>query len=335
MIPARHFRTITAVLLGALLLASPQAAAEGVRQGLAICLQTILPALFPFLVLCSWLTANLANRGFALALGTSWLGGYAVCAQNLAALQARHALTPQQVQLLLIAGCCSSPGFVIGCVGGQLLGSVPLGVLLYGLQLAVNLLCAALLSLCKPPDLPPVPQTKTAAPSAGGFAAALSRGVDSCLTVCGCVIFFRIVYCTLAPVLPSELRPLASALLEISAGCTDFAAQGGTVALYGCCCSLGVLGLSVFVQMRAFLGAGVPWRRFLLSRVMHTGLLLFAVRLLSPLLPGTVAAYSSLAPRVIPMNRLQPDTALLSFCFFCAVLYKIREKFYNRKQHKG
>lgn len=334
MIPARYFRIMTAVLLGALLLASPQAAAEGVRQGLAICLQTILPALFPFFVLCSWLTANLSTRGFALALGTSWLGGYAVCAQNLAALQARRALTPQQVQLLLIAGCCSSPGFVIGCVGGQLLGSVPLGILLYSLQLAANLLCAALLSLCKPPALPPAPQAKAAGLSAGGFAAALNRGVDSCLTVCGCIIFFRIVYCALAPVLPTWLRPFVSALLEISAGCTDFAVQGGAVALYGCCFSLSVLGLSVFVQMRAFLGSGMPWRRFLLSRGMHTALLLLAVRLLSPLLPGTAAVYSSLAPRVIPMHRLRPDTALLTFCFFCAVLYKFREKFYNRIQNQ-
>lgn len=72
-----------------------------------------------------------------LVLG--WCGGYAVCAQQIAALRKTGELPPRDAALLLLLGCCSGPGFVVGCIGGQLFGSVALGLLLYGLQLAANL----------------------------------------------------------------------------------------------------------------------------------------------------------------------------------------------------
>ncbi len=76
-----------------------------------------------------------------------WCGGYAVCAQQIAALRKTGELPPRDAALLLLLGCCSGPGFVVGCIGGQLFGSVALGLLLYGLQLAANLAAAACLVL--------------------------------------------------------------------------------------------------------------------------------------------------------------------------------------------
>ena len=83
---------------------------------------------------------------------------------------------------------------------------------------------------------------------------AISSAVTSSLSVCGCVVFFRIVGAVLLAVLP--LPPTAvSAALEVSAGCADFAALGGAAALYGCCACLSVLGVSVWAQLRLFAGA--------------------------------------------------------------------------------
>ena len=44
-------------VLGVLLLAAPKAAAEGFASGTALCLASVLPALFPFFVVCELLTA--------------------------------------------------------------------------------------------------------------------------------------------------------------------------------------------------------------------------------------------------------------------------------------
>ena len=147
--------------LGVLLLAAPEAAAEGFASGTALCLASVLPALFPFFVVCELLTAappparllrplqrllGLEAPEAAQAVALSWLGGYAVSAQLAGRLYGTHRISRRDARRLLLLGCCSGPGFVIGCVGGLLLGRLQLGVLLYGSQLAANLAATACLS---------------------------------------------------------------------------------------------------------------------------------------------------------------------------------------------
>ena len=152
-----------ALALSGLLLARPQAAAQGFAAGLKLCGGSLLPALFPLFVLCGLLGPLAPALGWPLrplmrlcgirsprapaVLVLGWCGGYAVCAQQIAALRKTGELPPRDAALLLLLGCCSSPGFVVGCIGGQLFGSVALGLLLYGLQLAANLAAAACLVL--------------------------------------------------------------------------------------------------------------------------------------------------------------------------------------------
>lgn len=149
-------------VLGILLLAAPEAAAEGFASGTALCLASVLPALFPFFVVCELLTAappparllrplqrllGLEAPEAAQAVALSWLGGYAVSAQLAGRLYGAHRISRRDARRLLLLGCCSGPGFVIGCVGGLLLGRLQLGVLLYTAQLAANLAATACLDL--------------------------------------------------------------------------------------------------------------------------------------------------------------------------------------------
>ena len=137
-------------VLGILLLAAPETAAEGFASGTALCLASVLPALFPFFVVCELLTAappparllrplqrllGLESPEAAQAVALSWLGGYAVSAQLAGRLYGTHRISRRDARRLLLLGCCSGPGFVIGCVGGLLLGRLQLGVLLYAAQL--------------------------------------------------------------------------------------------------------------------------------------------------------------------------------------------------------
>lgn len=331
-----------------LLLRAPALSVQGFESGIQLCVQTVLPALFPFFVICELLVAcplqgtalktvarllGFRQEKAALALLLSWIGGYAVCARLTRQLARNGSLTRREANLLLILGCCSSPGFVVGCVGGLLLGNIRLGIVLYIVQIAANLLCAALclpfLSASKNNlSLSACPSDSPAGPS---FSIALNAAVTSCLQVCGCVLFFRIAGAVLSPFLPSHplSPPFLSALLEISAGCFDFAAQGGRWALYGCCLCLSGLGLSVWAQLSLLLQGAGSLRLLAASRGLHCIIYMLLVRLLAGLLPGTTAVYSTLASRVIPSHRLPWDAALLVFCFVCAALYKVRQNFYN------
>ena len=380
-----------ALAFGVLVLAVPEAATRGFAGGTALCLQSVLPALFPFFVVCELLTAapplavllrpmqrvlGLESAETARALLLSWVGGYAVCARLAGQLYGAGRITRRDAALLQVLGCCSGPGFVIGCVGGALLGNVRLGVVLYAAQIGANLGAGAVCQLlshivganivrpsswrgCAYPERPLTSETarvrtmfaptdctrevsgrsKVLSPTrcggshlaegAKGLPQAISSAVTSSLSVCGCVVFFRIVGAVLLAVLP--LPPTAvSAALEVSAGCADFAALGGAAALYGCCACLSVLGVSVWAQLRLFAGAAYRPRLLVFSRAVHLVLLQLLVRVCAQLLPGSVTACSTLAARVLPVFRLPPDAAAAGFVFLCAALYKARQSIYNK-----
>ena len=352
----RRWAALGALAFGALVLARPQAAATGFAGGTALCLQSVLPALFPFFVVCELLTAapppaallrpvqkvlGLASSETARAVLLSWVGGYAVCAKLTGQLYGSGHITKRDAVLLQVLGCCSGPGFVVGCVGGLLLGNVHLGMVLYSAQIGANLVCACILvgaDACIRPggaadfSKKGMPRRtggrmRASAPTDGvtmNLPAAISSAVTSSLSVCGCVVFFRVV----GAVLPLR-GAWVSALLEVSAGCADFAAVSGQTALYGCCGCLSLLGVSVWAQMQLFSGKAFCPRVLLFSRAVHFLLLQGIVRLCVRFLPGAVTACSSLSARVVPVFRLPPDAAAAGFVFLCAALYKLRQNLYN------
>lgn len=344
----QSLETAALALLCVGLLCRPQAAAQGFADGARLCVGSLLPALFPFLVVCEILASvplptfllrplarllGLQSEETAAALLASWLGGYAVCARLTAQLRAAGHISRRDATLLVLLGCCSGPGFVVGYIGGLLLGSSSLGMLLYGLQLAANLLATI---LCLP--LLPVPELSEAAPLAKRIAkrttflpTAISSAASTCLNLCGCVIFFRVVSGMLleGTELPEVISACVSAACEITAGCAAFAALGGKTALYGICLTMSLLGFSVWEQLRLLLQDQVPMRVLLASRLLHAGIFPLLVGLLAKLLPQKQTVFSSLAPRVIPMCRLPPDAALVAGVFLCTLLYKGCKNFYN------
>ena len=368
----RFFTAAAAAVLGVLVLAEPQAAKQGFASGTVLCLDSVLPALFPFFVVCELLMTapppavllrplqrvlGLESAETAQAVVLSWVGGYAVCARLAGQLYGAGKISRRDAVRLQILGCCSGPGFVIGCVGGLLLGNVRLGVVLYAAQIGANLMVAGVLAYLplrgRWPEGPEgeslaiarkvLGSGKALSPSRCGgsplaegaksspvtFPSAITSTVTSSLSVCGCVVFFRLVGAVLGAVIPLP-SVLVSAALEVSAGCADFAVLGGQAALYGCCAVLSLLGVSVWAQMQLFAGAAFCPQVLLASRLLHLvflqGILRFCVRFL----PGDVGVCSTLSARIVPLLHLPPDAAAVGFVFLCAALYKAWQNLYNK-----
>lgn len=333
------FALFGSLILCVLALMRPADAAAGFADGLRLCASSVLPALFPFFIVCELAAGASVIRRLAAPLRRplhlfgvtspaapqilllSLLGGYAVCAASVRRL--RNELTSREAALLMVLGCCAGPGFLVGCVGGLLLGSVRLGVLLYAVQLAANLLCAAF-SVPFLPEEERTPALRTAAASPVSLPQAICRGVDSSLSVCGCVVFFRMAGSVL------HLGAAGSALLEVSAGCAAFAAMGGAAALFGCCLSVSLLGSSVWAQLAMLLDGSVSLKPLLISRLAHCAVYPALVWLCMRVMPGLSPVFSSLQGRIIPVTRLAPDAALITASFLCAALYNGTKKFYNK-----
>lgn len=153
------------VWTGALLFAAasvflrPGAAAGGVLRGLSVCYETVIPALFPFLVLSRLLLESRAANALGLllrpytrllglhspkaptAMLCGVLGGFAGGAKAVDVLYRTGELTAAEAALLLVCTIGSGPGFVVSSVGALMLGSAGAGWLLLGAQLGASLVC--------------------------------------------------------------------------------------------------------------------------------------------------------------------------------------------------
>ena len=214
------------VFFGAALLFFPDVSAAAAREGVALCLQTVLPSLFPFFVLSSLLVQSdvprLLSRAMAgvmyplfgvsgagasgLILGL--LGGYPVGARTVAELYGRGEIAREEAEQLLAFCNNSGPGFFLGVCGTAVFGSARAGAYLYLIHVGAALVTGVLLRR----DLG-LPRRKAVSRQRAPFdlAAALPAAVQSSFAAVGSVsafvIFFMVLLrlLSLVPALPFRL----------------------------------------------------------------------------------------------------------------------------------
>ena len=148
------FLFISVVAVGAGLLFFPGAAVQGARKGLSFCGQILIPSIFPFMVLASFLVkSGLAKKigrhigaitrflfylpgctGATILVGL--IGGYPAGARGIKALVEQGEISPRQGERMLNFSVGAGPAFVITAVGANLLGNSAAGVVLFVSQVA-------------------------------------------------------------------------------------------------------------------------------------------------------------------------------------------------------
>lgn len=324
-------------LLGAatalLVFVAPQTCADALRQGLALCGGPLLVSLFPFLVVSALIMRSgagevlgvllwpvvrcigLRSRSAGSVLLIGLVGGFAPAAAAAAEAVRSRELTPQEASALLPACICSGPSFVILTVGEQLLGSRTAGLCLFAAQVLAGWLTAALLCrVCgRPKPLPaPLAATQTEPPPA--LDAILAQAAVTYLKLCGFVLYFRLLTAGCGLLLPAALAPFPAMLLEVCSGC-DYAARTGLWASGLCCAALSVQGASVLLQVRTLCPPEVSLRPLLWGRFLHLPLSLALFYLGLP--QDAVESFNTLCARVVPMQRVPTDCALLVFAVCC------------------
>lgn len=282
-------------VLALLLLTCGNTAAQGVRDGISLCLASVIPALFPFFVAAQLLTALGAAEVLGRAAGPLFrrlfgidgagaaafllglLGGYPVGAKAAGSLVRQGLLSPEDGARLLTFCNNAGPAFILGIVGGGVFHSPRAGVWLYLLHAASATAVGLLLCRAggrKPPTVPrtapAVPVKKPTASLAAAFIEAVQSGVRAMAGVCGFVIFF-LVLLRLAEGALGSLPPLAAGLLELTNGILRLTPdRRGFITAAGL---LGWGGLSVHGQTAAVLGgSGVSLRRYLPAKALQGAL---------------------------------------------------------------
>ncbi len=322
------------LLLGLLLF--PAEAADGAAQALRLCATSVIPALFPYMVLCrllsarSRLPAGLTQRlsgpmqrlfgvgGNVLSpLLLSYLGGYpigvvSVCAQYRAGLLQRG-----EVERALRFCNNSGPAFFLGILGGQIFRDRRAGLLLYCIHILSGLLVGMATAL--PADdsnaIPPV-----SAQQRPGFGSALLSAIEeSCaalLQICGLVLSFRVLLRLGAAVgllsaLPSAAQAVLIGSLELTSGLLSLAPTRSAFVLAAFLMGWG--GLCVQMQASSiYRPLGLHPRGCLLCKLLH-GLLSAGIALLcclrSPLALSALALLPALAVALRRLRIAVPEAA--------------------------
>lgn len=265
-----------------LLLARSAEAAQAVRDGLALCAGSVIPALFPFLAVSGLLTALDAGASPALGplarlLGCSragarafllgLVGSYPVGARTVAQLYRRGGISRREAcRLLLFSNNCG-PAFILGVAGLGCFGSLRAGVLLWGVHILAALVIALALPrrAAEPPERPGSVPART--PLVPALIAAVRDAAGTMVYICGFVVFFLVLLRVMGRVTGLS-HPVLSGAVELTQGILALPhTRRGFVWAAGL---LGWGGLSVHGQSAAVLsGTDLPMGPYLAAKAAH------------------------------------------------------------------
>lgn len=201
---------IAALCAMAALLMSTESVISCCRGALSLCLELIMPSLFPFFVLSGLLNrlglpallgrllSPLAGRIFhvsgpgASAFFIGITGGYPMGASYIADMLERGQVNGAEASRLLSFCNNSGPAFIVGAVGAGVFHSASVGLLLYLIHILAAIIAGVLLRPRKAINFSPCAQAaaesiKTALPEA------VRQSVVSTLNVCGFVVCFTVL----------------------------------------------------------------------------------------------------------------------------------------------
>jgi sporulation integral membrane protein YlbJ len=314
------------------------AVAEGVRRGLTVCGNILIPSLFPFMALSVFLAGTEYGRVLSRPLWPvttrllrlpgelgvvvllSLIGGYPVGAKMVAALLEEGRVDRATAERMLCFCVNAGPPFVITAVGAGMFASAKTGMILFASQTAATLLIGFLVSRrAKSRErkrLPPLSADKAAV-----FVQAVNSAASGMFAMCAFAILFSGVLALANSFTDNTIvRGLLAGLLEVTAGSSAASRLGGLGGFVLTSCVLSFGGCSVLFQiMSCFRGLAISFRPFLLSRAAHMGLAAAIALPLYLLLGESAPVWLARTP---PTLYATSGTALLSVCLLamCAIL---------------
>lgn len=285
-----------------LILRNSDTAIEYMNRGLRLCAKTVIPSLFPFMVISELIVsggigatvfrpiAPLLQRLFRIpeagccAVLLGMLCGFPVGAKCAMTAFDRGKLTRAEAERVLTFSNNPSSAFLINAVGVSLWGNRKFGVALYVTVLASQLLTGALfarlpLRQTSPEEFAPPAPPQSRRTGAGFFTDAIRSACFSMLLVCAYVIFFSALVGTLSLLLdaiklPAWIKASVFCIFELSGGMSAAASLSAPLsAALLCAFAAGWSGLSVHCQILSVCdGRGLRFRSYFLAKLLQSGL---------------------------------------------------------------
>lgn len=206
----------------------------GAAEGVRLCLQTLIPSLFPFFILSILLTSSLSGTSIPILrpigrlcgipagaeslLLTGFLGGYPSGAQSIAQCYEGGQLTRSDAQRML--GFCSNagPAFLFGIIASRF-SRMRIAWVIW----AIHILSAVLTGMLLPGKNVTKVTSKTQ--RSVSIHQALRRSIFVMAQICGWVIISRVIICFcqrwILWLFPVWVQVAITGFLELANGCCD------------------------------------------------------------------------------------------------------------------
>lgn len=299
-----------------LLILDANTAISGAKDGVALCLFTLIPSLFPFILLSILICGSLAGTNFRFLrplgklcgiptgseslLLLSFAGGYPVGAQSVAEAWNGGQLSLPDAKRML--GFCNNagPAFIFGIIASAFDSPVVPWVL-WGIHVLSGILTAVILPKNREGSF------QSTAPKNITLSSALKKAIASMALICGWVIVFRVIITVCSRwffwLLPVSIQVLLTGLLELANGCSVLhTIQSDGTRFLMACCILNLGGLCVGMQTVAVtgrLGIGMYFPGKVLQGTISC---LMALAMQPALFPGQVLPFSALLVTLLLLN---------------------------------
>ncbi len=265
----------------------PETAGQGISEGIDICLGTLIPSLYPFMVISSLIInlnitdllekhlSRISNFIFRLpgkCLGIillSFVGGFPVGGKMIKEMYEKEEITASQGQQLLLFCVSPGPAFAISSVGFYMLGSKKAGLIIYISLISASIIIGVLSRFFITEEIPNKHCGK--ASDIGTLSQSLIKSVSaassSMLGVCSWVVIFSCINKLLEITAYSDsFKMFLYCILEVTNGCLISAGNLPVPIIAGI---IGFGGICTHLQiMSAVNKVGLKYKHFITARIL-------------------------------------------------------------------
>ncbi|MBQ4568611.1 MAG: hypothetical protein IJA62_00915 [Ruminococcus sp.] len=326
----------------ATLLIFPKECRNGGTNGAYLCIQVLIPSLFPFMVLSSFITESGLSAHLpqwmnkatmfifnlpgccTLTILLSLVGGYPVGASGIKSLWKQKMITKDQAKRMALFCVAAGPGFLVTYIGAVMTRNLKTGYILLVSQIVSVLILGILtgLSAKREETINPCSNAQIEIAPARAIIPSVTKAINSCALMCALVVIFSSaseVLITLIKDNPSVKWIVA--MFEITNG-VKILAQGYPTALLSAACGFG--GLCVHFQVLSQLrGLGISKLVFFIFRILQSILCGACTYILLKFFPVSQTVFSTVENAQSKMNNTTAGCIVLVICC-CAFLISLK-----------
>lgn len=346
------FFSVAALFMTMLFIKNSELTATCAKNGLETCFLTIIPSLFPFMVMseilcecgCLELFGKLLGKPLSriyklsestmMAVLSGLIFGFPVGTRAVISLYDKKEISADELNIAL--GFCGIPsfGFLVNVMGKSLFSNKGFGIFMYIVAIFSALISGLLFSQKKAITLTPLKVINGKQTASEILTAAISSAIRSIITLCSYVIFFSCVVGTVSSCVSSKLfGSLLGITLELSSGTLSSSQIGGITGVALCGVAVGWSGISVHCQTIALISDRTANFSYYFIQKLFQGIIcgIFAVlySLITDFAPPV--ADLSVFSQVFSPNYVAVTFIIFSICFFIYQKAMLTQKSPNAK----